>query len=323
MLNMQAAEREAALRTRQEQREFERAQVAAHYEHSPDIFSLALDSALTYSTAIYLSGDEDLETAQARKFAYLARLLAIQPGERALDVGCGWGSNLLYLAAHTGGTFHGLTLSAQQKEELSQRAVARGLAERVRVDVCHIEDLALPAESVDAILFSGSIVHMRNRAEIHRLVGSILKPGGRLLISDCYFPAEVRGDRGSSATDYIFYKTLGYCLLLNLSEELALIEQAGLDIVHVQDLTSSYVRTLAAWINNIRHNRTKIEALAPGFAAVLQTYMTVAQLSFIRRTALEYMILAVKGPARAFGGMYECTEHCWNLAGAGSIAPGR
>jgi cyclopropane-fatty-acyl-phospholipid synthase len=294
-----AAELQAARRTREEQREHERAQVAAHYEHSPEVFSLVLDSALTYSTGVYVHAGEDLEAAQQRKFAYVRRLLDIQPGETVLDVGCGWGSNLLSLAAHTEGRFHGITLSARQREELLRRARQRGLEEKVRVDVCHVEDLALSPRSVSAVLFSGSIVHMRNRAEIHRLVADVLKPGGRLLISDCYFPAQARGDRASRATDYIFYKTLGYCRLLNLHEELALIEQAGLDVQHVQDLTRSYIHTLEAWTNNIRRNRDAIERLAPGFAAVLQGYMTVARLSFARRTALEYMILAVKGEPRA------------------------
>lgn len=293
-----AAEIAAARRTRDEQREFERAQVAAHYEHSPDVFSLVLDRALTYSTGVYLHDDEDLETAQQRKFAYVRRLLGLRPGETVLDVGCGWGSNLLYLAGHTRAALHGITLSRQQREELLRRAAVRGVGGRVRVDVCHVEDLALPPESVDAVLFSGSIVHMRNRADIHRMVGRLLKPGGRLLISDCYFPCEVRGDRASRATDYIFYKTLGYCLLINLHQELALIEGAGLDVVHVQDLTRSYIRTLEAWTSNIRRNREAIERLAPGFAALLQGYMTVAKLSFARRSALEYMILAVKGQPR-------------------------
>jgi cyclopropane-fatty-acyl-phospholipid synthase len=136
------------------------------------------------------------------------------------------------------------------------------------------------------------------------MVGRILRPGGRLLISDCYFPKHVRGNRNSAATDYIFVKALGYCRLLGLSEELALIEQAGLDVLHIEELTSSYVLTLAHWIDSVRRNRTSIEALAPGFSAVLQGYMTVAKLSFDRRTALEYMILAGKGRPRvaAVGG---------------------
>ncbi len=293
-----AAEREAALRSRDEQREHERAQVAAHYENHPEIFALVLDSQLTYSTGIFLSPDEDLETAQQRKFAYVQRLLDIQAGEQVLDVGCGWGSLLLYLAEHTDGRFRGVTLSARQREEALRRASQRGIADRIHIDLCHTEDLNLPFESVDAVLFSGSIVHMHNREQIHAVVGRILRPGGRLLISDCYFPKQVRGNRNSAATDYIFVKALGYCRLLGLSEELALIEEAGLDILHVEELTSSYVLTLGHWIDHIRRNRQRIEELAPGFSSVLQGFMTVAKLSFFRRTALEYMILAGKGRPR-------------------------
>jgi cyclopropane-fatty-acyl-phospholipid synthase len=127
------------------------------------------------------------------------------------------------------------------------------------------------------------------------LVARALRPGGRLLISDCYFPVEKRGDRESSATQYIFVEALGYCRLLALAEELQLMERAGLDVLHVEDLTRHYVLTLERWIDNVRKNRRRIEALAPGFSAVLQQYMTVARLSFARRTALEYMVLATKG----------------------------
>ena len=74
-----------------------------------------------------------------------------------------------------------------------------------------------------------------------------------------------------------------------------MIEASGLDIRLVEDLTSSYVQTVKHWIDNIRRNRRRLEQLAPGFAHILQTYMTVGRHSFFRRTALEYMILATKG----------------------------
>jgi cyclopropane-fatty-acyl-phospholipid synthase len=119
-----------------------------------------------------------------------------------------------------------------------------------------------------------------------------------LLVSDCFFPHQPRGNRESRATDYIFVTALGYCRLLSLSEELTVIEQSGLDVLHVEDLTRSYVLTVDRWIDNTRRNRDRIEALAPGFAQILQTYMTIGRLSFHRRTALEYMILAVKGRPR-------------------------
>lgn len=289
------AEREASQRSAAEQREHERRAVAEHYEHDPDIFSMVLDRRLAYATGVFLDPNEDLEVAQERKYARIASKLAIRPGERVLDVGCGWGSNLLYLAEHTQGIFKGVTLSAQQRKVALARAAEWGVADRVSIDVCHVEDLQLAAESVDVILFSGSIVHMHNREAVHELVGKVLRPGGRMLISDCYFPAQVRGDRDSAATQYIFVEALGYCRLLGLSEELALIERAGLDVLHVEDLTRHYAITLERWIDNVRRNRRKIEAIAPGFSAVLQQYMTVARLSFARRTALEYMILATKG----------------------------
>ena len=303
------AEREATQRSAAEQREHERRAVAEHYEHNPEIFAMVLDRRLAYATGVFLDDSEDLEVAQERKYARIASKLAIRPGERVLDVGCGWGSNLLYLAQHTQGVFQGVTLSAQQRQVALARAQEWGVADRVKVDVCHIEDLQLAAESVDVVLFSGSIVHMHNREAVHELVGRSLRPGGRMLISDCYYPMQVRGDRDSAATQYIFVEALGYCRLLGLAEELALIERAGLDILHVEDLTRHYAITLERWISNVRRNRARIEAIAPGFSAVLQQYMTVARLSFARRTALEYMILATKGaPAVDPGRWPICAE---------------
>ena len=296
---MSAVEAAGARRSPAQQREYERARVAEHYEHHPEIFELVLDERLGYATGMFEDAHEDLGTAQERKYAWIAEQLDIRPGERALDVGCGWGSNLLYLAEHTQGDLRGITLSAQQRAFALNRAASKGVADRISIDRCHIEDLDLEPESLDAILFVGSVVHMHNREDVYARVAEALKPGGRLLVSDCFFPREVKGDRDSSATHYIFFQALGYCRLLNLSEELGLIEDAGLEIAKVQDLTSSYVLTLAAWIENVRRNRPRIEELSPGFAKVLQTYMTIAKLSFARRTALEYMVVATKWAPRA------------------------
>lgn len=281
-------------RTAEEQREYERDAVAEHYEHDPEIFGLVLDRRLGYATGMFQDPAEDLETAQERKYRWIAERLDVQPGDNVLDVGCGWGSNLLHLAEVTQGTFHGVTLSSKQRAYTLDRARERGIAERVRVDEMHVEDLELVPGSLAAVLFVGSVVHMHNREDIYGRMVRALRPGGRLLISDCFFPAQVRGDRQSTATRYIFFEALGYCRLLTLSEELGLIEKVGLDVTHVEDLTGSYVLTLTRWIDNVRRNRARIDQLAPGFAGVLQTYMTIAKLSFARRTALEYMILATK-----------------------------
>ena len=80
-----ALERDARRRSSDGQREFERQKVAAHYEHNADIFSLVLDSHLTYSTGIFRSTVDDLETAQKRKFEHVRKLLRIRPGEEVFD----------------------------------------------------------------------------------------------------------------------------------------------------------------------------------------------------------------------------------------------
>lgn len=293
------AERTAANRSREAQLEHEREVVADHYEHHPEIFMKVLDKRMAYATAAFESPDEDLDTAQERKFAQLTNKLDLKAGETLMDIGCGWGSNLLHIAQHTEAICKGITLSTEQAKIARRHAQDLGVADRVHVDVAHVEELDLEPESLDAILFSGSIVHMHNREAIHEMVARLLKPGGRLLISDCYFPAVQRGNRDSAATHYIFVTALGYCKLTTLAEELALIEAAGLDISHVADFTDSYVLTLGHWIDNIRRRRAEIDSMSPGFAKLLQTYMTVAKLSFAKRSALEYMILATKGRPRA------------------------
>jgi cyclopropane-fatty-acyl-phospholipid synthase len=289
---------DASLRAREAQLEHERERVAEHYQHDPDIFRAVLGETRAYSVGVYTAEGDDLEAAQRKKLARVREKLDLRPGERVLDVGCGWGSIVADLAANTSAQIRGVTLSPKQREVALARAGAAGAADRVRIDVCHVDELDVADESLDAVVFSGSIVHMHDRASVHAKVGRWLKPGGRVLISDCYFPRQIRGDRDSRATHHIFVTALGYCRLIPLSAELSMMDDAGLDVCHVEDLTSSYVRTLDAWIDNVRTSRPFIDGRSPGFSRLLQTYMLVARTSFHRRTALEYMILGVKGRPR-------------------------
>src|SRR5262245_22603649 len=186
------AEREAFQRTTDEQREHERRLVAHHYEHNPEIFGMVLGREILYSTGVFVRDDEDLDTAQARKLDRIAAKLDLKPGELLLDVGCGWGSILLN-AAEAGANALGVTLSARQREVALARAAQRGVSDRVRIELAHIDDLALAPASVDAVVFSGSIVHMHDRQAVYERVANALRPGGRLLVSDCFFPQQARG----------------------------------------------------------------------------------------------------------------------------------
>src|SRR5215204_2259703 len=109
----------------QEQIKLERARVPVHYDHEKQIFEWVLGHRMAYSTGIWLSDDDTLDTAQERKCRIIASRLALGPGSLALDVGCGWGSVLLYLAEHTAAEFHGVTLSTRQRDELLRRTNSR------------------------------------------------------------------------------------------------------------------------------------------------------------------------------------------------------
>ena len=120
-----------------------------HYDRSNDFFALWLDSRMIYSCAYLATPEDDLETAQERKLDYLCRKLRLRPGERLLDIGCGWGGLLIYAAQHYGVEADGITLSLRQAELARERInlltlhSTKGL-EFSRVYILGVEDAQLP-----------------------------------------------------------------------------------------------------------------------------------------------------------------------------------
>lgn len=292
-MNLPAIEPDAKGRTESEQRQFERDMIAAHYDNNPQAFALVLGETMGYAAGIFHDPRESLEIGQNRKVEVIERTLGIRSGFRLLDVGCGWGNVLLPLARRHDAYFHGVTLSETQRAYLMERAAVAGVAHRVHVGVGHVEEQSLRDGDYDGVVFSGSLIHMHHRGNIHRLVSRLLRPGGFQFISDSYVPARLRGALANRAADYI-RETFGSTRIVAIWQELRLIEEAGLGVLEVRELTGSYVITIDHWIRNIRAHRDQLEQLIPGFAKRLQSYMTLGKLAFQRRTALEYIIVARK-----------------------------
>src|SRR5215471_834939 len=97
-------------------KERDRQAISHHYDRSNEFFALWLDARMVYTCAYFATPDEDLETAQARKLDYICRKLRLRPGERLLDLGCGWGSMVIYAAQHYGVQVDGITISSEQME---------------------------------------------------------------------------------------------------------------------------------------------------------------------------------------------------------------
>jgi cyclopropane-fatty-acyl-phospholipid synthase len=221
--------------------------VRHHYDVSNEFFALFLDRSMTYSCAFFSRAPDpdSLEAAQEAKLELICRKLALQPGERLLDVGCGWGGFAIHAAARHGVEVVGITLSEPQAALARERVREAGLADRVRIRVQDYRDLA--GERFDAIASIGMVEHVgARRIDLYaRRLAGLLGPGGRLLnhgIARLYEAAA-----GVFTLRYVFPDSEP----LPLSRVLLALERAGFVIGHVEGFGSDYVETLRHWARRL------------------------------------------------------------------------
>ncbi|WP_433714394.1 SAM-dependent methyltransferase [Nocardia sp. CA-084685] len=249
-----------------------------HYDLNPDIFGQFLDPLRKYSSALYNSPTDTLEQAQRQKLHFVADRLGLRGEERLLDVGCGWGSLILFMAEEFGCDTMGVSPAPRQHEYIAEQAIARGITERVRTEVGHFEELDLPVRSFDAVTLLGSIVHMPDLGAVFRRARSVLRRGGALYVSEsCFRNASARTAFDTRVgTEFVREDIFGWGDLRPLSELLTAAEDAGFSIIAVDDLTEHYRRTIDDWIVNVDAAAGRIDAHGPGLAAKLRHYLEIA-----------------------------------------------
>src|SRR6201986_5091187 len=158
-----------------------RQNVAHHYDLADQLYELFLDRDWQYSCGYFRDPSEDLDTAQLDKKRHIAAKLLVQPGQRVLDIGSGWGGLALYLAGECGAYVTGLTLSVEQHKLATRRAAAAGLSDRVKF---HLRDYREEAGHYDRIVSVGMFEHVgvnHYRAFFTKLK-SLLAPDGVALL---------------------------------------------------------------------------------------------------------------------------------------------
>src|SRR4051794_29424226 len=148
----------------------DRASVRHHYDVSNRFYELLLGPSLVYSCAYFAGADDSLEVAQERKLELICRKLRLQPGERLLDIGCGWGSLVLHAAARHGVRGFGVTLSEPQAELARRRIAAAGLADRVEVRVLDYREI--DGRPFDKVASVGMYEHV-GRAQLDTYVETV------------------------------------------------------------------------------------------------------------------------------------------------------
>ena len=245
-------------RGRRHDRDRDARAVRHHYDVSNDFFALFLDESMTYSCAIFSRGARTLEEAQVAKCELICTKLALRPGDRVLDVGCGWGSFPVHAAAEHGVHVVGITLSEPQAAGARRRAYEAGVADRVDIRVADYRDLR--GERFDAIASIGMVEHV-GEVQIDayaRQLASLLRPGGRLLNHGIARLRHDDPDAGPFSERYVFPDAEP----LHLSRILAALERSGFEAEHVEGFRDDYVETLRHWARRLDENVDEAVRLA-------------------------------------------------------------
>jgi cyclopropane-fatty-acyl-phospholipid synthase len=237
------------------QRRSNRANISHHYDVSNAFYRLWLDAKLVYSCAYFRSADDTLDAAQTQKLDHICRKLRLAPGERFLDIGCGWGALLFHAARRYGVFATGITLSRNQYEHVRSEIAARGLAQRVNVEL--LDYLDLPETSqYDKIASVGMFEHVgvarfpKYFGKIHRL----LKPGGFVLNHGITHNALGAESLGSGIGDFVEEYVFPGGELTHVARVIEGIAAEGLEVVDAEALREHYAKTLWQWCERLEAN---------------------------------------------------------------------
>jgi cyclopropane-fatty-acyl-phospholipid synthase len=255
-----------------------KARTNIHYEQPPEFFFPILGGEWQiYSCNLWDHATSDTQS-QAEKMDLFARLMNLQPGQRILDVGCGWGGPLVYLCKTYGVTGVGLNLSPTQRRVAQQRAIDYGVD--VQIHECNWEDF-VDDPGFDAVYTDEAIVHFSNLGQFFGKMHSLLRSGGCMLNKECHFTSSRYSQQLTRANVFhheIFGLTGSY---RTLADELTLVDQHAFEVrtIHQIDL-EHYRRTADRWLSNMYQHRDELQALV-GEAYYRQFR---AYLKLVRRT---------------------------------------
>ncbi len=271
-----------------------------HYDVSNEFYRLWLDRALVYSCAYFEEAGDSLDDAQQAKLEHICRKLLLRPGERLLDIGCGWGALVIHAARHHGVLAHGVTLSEKQLQVARQRIAEAGLADRVTVELRDYRDL--PGREVyDKVSSVGMFEHvgLKNLPLYFGTVHRLLKPDGLFLNHG--ITHEQSGWDWNLSTEFINRYVFPDGQLDNISNIQRSMEDAKFEIADVEALRAHYALTLRAWVGRLesRHSRA-LEYVSEATYRVWRLYMSACALEFESGHLGVYQVLASKrGPQHA------------------------
>jgi cyclopropane-fatty-acyl-phospholipid synthase len=266
--------------------------VTYHYNLPSEFYGLWLDARMVYSCAYFQTPTESLDMAQQHKLEYLCRKLRLRRGDRLLDIGCGWGSLVLYAAAEHGAQVLGITLSERQAAWARRQIRALALDEQCRVEVCDYRDL--PAgQQYDKVVSVGMFEHVgeANLPDYFRRALEMLRPGGVFLNHGIAYSTTYHR-RGPSFTDrYVFPDGD----LVPISTTLRAAEQTGFEVRDVENLREHYALTLQHWLARLESRADEARRLVGDVTyRIYRIYLAGSAHAFLRGRLGLYQTLLAK-----------------------------
>ncbi|MEX2625257.1 MAG: cyclopropane-fatty-acyl-phospholipid synthase family protein [Ilumatobacteraceae bacterium] len=295
------------LRGRAHSRERDAEAVRHHYDVGNDFYRLVLDDDLVYSCAYFgeheaaapIPDRDALARAQRRKLELICRKLDLRPGERFLDVGCGWGSLVIHAARHHGVHATGITLSRRQAELARDRVAAAGLSDRVRIEVRDYRDVT---ERFDAVASVGMVEHVGAGmlATYVRTLHDRLTPAGRLLnhgITTGH--RNVVRDFARQPDTFVGRYVFPDGALVPAHHMVRELERGGFEVHDLEQLRPHYALTLQHWVANLEATYDRARAsVGEATARVWRAYLAGSVLGFESGDLGVVQILASRRGAR-------------------------
>ena len=273
--------------------------ISHHYDVSNRFYELVLGPSMTYTCAVFPTVDATLEEAQVEKYDLISRKLDLRPGQRLLDVGCGWGGMVRHAAREYGVSALGVTLSRQQASWAKEAIDREGLGDLA--EVRHLDYRDVMETGFDAVSSIGLTEHVgvRNYPAYVAHLRDRLRPGGRLLNHCITRSHNRRQPTGAFLDRYIFPDGE----LTGSGRIITELQDGGLEVWHEENLRHHYALTLTEWCRNLKdHWDEAVDEVGEGTARVWGLYMAGSRLAFERNEIQLHHVLASRTTAEGENG---------------------
>lgn len=265
-----------------------------HYDVSNAFYRLWLDENMVYSCAYFENGDEDLASAQLKKIDHILNKIQVRPGDRLLDIGCGWGALVMRAAEKYGAKCVGVTLSKNQFELATEKVARAGLSDRVEI---RLEDYRDVSGSFDRITSVGMFEHVgaKHLSAYFGKIRSLLTDDGIAMNHGITTTDPENGETAYGGGEFIDRYVFPHGELEHISTVLKAMQEGGLEVFDVENLRRHYARTCGIWADNFEMNadRIKREVDARRFR-IWRVYLAGCAYAFAQDWVSLYQVVCMK-----------------------------